>query len=154
MERSWIEWKQAVWEVCYAVILKRIETIESILQSLKESRNNESKSSVGDKYETGRAILHLEEEKNKTQLAEALAAKSILASIKLERINIQVGIGSLVITDTNQYFIAIGIGKVIMEDKVIYAISIDSPIGQVLKNKKAGEEVWFNGRRIFIQTIA
>lgn len=151
--RDLFQLKQAAFDFCQMVIFNRINTIESILKSLEESRNSESKSSVGDKYETGRAMIQLEEEKNKTQLIEALAAKSILESIKLEKINAQVIIGSFVITDTSKYFIAIGVGKIIIESEVIYGISIDSPIGQVLKNKKAGEAVSFNGRSIKIMEI-
>lgn len=145
--------KKVIYEHCNALIMNRIQTLESVLQSLAESRNNESKSSVGDKYETGRAMIQLEEEQNKTQLQEALAAKSILASIKLDMINNKVEVGSFVITDSGKYFIAIGIGKIIIENEVIFAISIDSPIGQVLKNKKAEEVINFNRNEMKILKI-
>ena len=76
-----LELKQAAFDFCKSMILKRIQTIEAVLLSLEESRSNESKSSVGDKYETGRTMLQLEEEKNKTQLLDALAAKSVVSSV-------------------------------------------------------------------------
>jgi len=138
---------------CHHFINKMIQTIESILQSLEESRNNESKSSVGDKYETGRAMLQLEEEKHKTQLIEALAAKNILNAIKPERTGDQVETGSLVITNTGIYFIAIAVGKIKIADTIIYGVSIHSPIGQVLQHKKEGDQVIFYERKLIIQTI-
>lgn len=145
--------KQAAFDYCQAAISKRIGTIEMVLKSLEESRNNESKSSVGDKYETGRAMLHLEEEKNKTQLAEALLAKSVLGSIHLEKTSNIVEIGSLVSTSSGKYFVAIGMGKMLIDKELIYGISLDSPIGQVLRDKKVGDQCSFNGRLIKIEAI-
>ena len=148
-----LELKQAAFDFCKSMILKRIQTIEAVLLSLEESRSNESKSSVGDKYETGRTMLQLEEEKNKTQLLEALAAKSVLESVQLGKPSEQVSLGSFICTNTGNYFIAIGVGKIHLDGEIIYGISLDSPIGQALKQKRAGEEVIFNNRRIEIQAI-
>lgn len=145
--------KQAIYDYCFMVISNRIQTIESVLQSLEESKNNESKSSVGDKYETGRAMLHLEEEKNKTQLTEAMHAKAVLESIHLAKVNKKIQIGSLVITNTGKYFIGIGIGKIMIGKELIYGISPDSPIGQILQNKKVDDLLYFNNRPIVIETI-
>ncbi|MBK7871412.1 MAG: 3-oxoacyl-ACP synthase [Saprospiraceae bacterium] len=145
--------KQAAFNYCQTAIAKRIHTIEMVLKSLEESRNNESKSSVGDKYETGRAMLHLEEEKNKIQLAEALLARSVLESIHLEKTINKVEIGSLVITNSGKYFVAIGLGKILIDKELIYGISLDSPIGQVLKDKKVGDQCSFNERLIRIDAI-
>jgi len=145
--------KIAAFEYCNTYISNRINTIEAVLKSLEESKNSESKSSVGDKYETGRAMIQLEEEKNKTQLSEALTAKAVLENIKIERKSNQVEIGSFVITNSGPYFIAIGIGKIMIKNELIYSISLESPIGQVLKNKQEGEEVVFNKKTIQIQTI-
>ncbi len=42
---------------------KRISTIERRLNAMAEARNSETKCVVGDKHETGRTMMHLEEEK-------------------------------------------------------------------------------------------
>ncbi len=145
--------KQAAFDYCNNYITNRINTIQEVLNSISESRNNESKSSVGDKYETGRAMLHLEEEKNQTQLLQLVESKNILANINVERKYDKAELGSLVITNSGTYFIAIGIGKIKIGDEVIYSISLESPIGQVLKNKQEGAEVLFNNQIIRIQQI-
>ncbi len=148
-----IDLKKAIYNACLKIISERIHTIETVLQSLEESRNNESKSSVGDKYETGRAMLHLEEEKNKTQLSEALLAKATLESIDLSKAYHKVEMGSFVITNSGKYFIAIGIGKIMIDKELIYVISLDSPIGQLLQSKKVGDSFTFNGKIIKIEFI-
>lgn len=145
--------KKTVFEFCNTYIAQRIETIAAVLKSLEESKNSESKSSVGDKYETGRAMIQLEEEKNRTQLAEALLTNSVLEAIDLSKSYNKVEIGSFVITNTGQYFIAVGIGKIMIDKELIYGISLDSPIGLVLKDKKVGDSLSFNERLITIIEI-
>ena len=62
---------------------KRIETANRDIQLAKESRDNETKSTAGDKYETGRAMVQFELEKNKVQLNKAIQLKNELSQINL-----------------------------------------------------------------------
>ena len=48
---------------------------------------------------------------------------------------------------------SIGLGKIEVADAVIYAISIQAPIGQVLLHKKTGDRVRFQGKEIEIQEV-
>jgi len=57
--------------------------------------------------------------------------------------------GSLVETDQENYFISIGFGKI--DD--VYAISVESPLGALLKGKKIGESVEMRGKKITIKSI-
>lgn len=147
------ELKIAAFEECNALISKRIHTIQDALMRIEESRNNESKSSVGDKYETGRAMMQMEEAKNQAQLSEALEAKRLLATIKPERKNNKADLGSLVVTDQGIYFIAVGIGKIRITEETVFGISMNSPIGKVLKNKQIGDKFTFGDRQMLILAI-
>ncbi len=147
------ELKIAALEHCNALIFKRINTIQDALMRIEDSRNNESKSSVGDKYETGRAMMQMEEAKNQAQLSEALEAKQLLATIKPERKNNKADLGSLVVTSQGIYFIAVGIGKIIIDGQTLYAISIAAPIGKALNNKQKGDKITFSNRQIVIDSI-
>ncbi len=51
-------------------VQNKFETIEQTIQSNKNALNSETKSSAGDKHETGRAMLQLEMEKAGQQLKE------------------------------------------------------------------------------------
>lgn len=148
-----IELKRAILNHCNTLINNRIDTIQAVLNRVAESRDNESKSSVGDKYETGRAMMQLEEEKNKLQLSEALKARQVLERIDSNHKNDKVSIGSLVGTSQGMYFIAIGIGKIKVSGEVVYAISLDAPMGQALKNKVVGDVVTLGDRQIKIDAI-
>ncbi|MEM1321888.1 MAG: 3-oxoacyl-ACP synthase [Bacteroidota bacterium] len=139
--------------LCQEKIAQRIATIESVLQSIEESRNNETKSSVGDKYETGRAMMQMEEEKNRGQLLQALRAQQILATIDPERISDEVQLGSLVISNKLKYYCAIGLGKLQLGTETIYAVSPDSPIGRLLIGKKADDQVELNQQLIKVVAV-
>ncbi len=145
--------KQRLFEACVDNVEKNIATIQQTLASIEESRNNETKSSVGDKYETGRAMMQMEEEKSRAQLSQAAQLKSELSRIDLQKSYNKVEIGSLVQTNTGTYFIAIGMGKVKLDETTYFCISINSPIGQLLQNRSEGEEVIFNNKAMKINKI-
>ena len=136
-----------------SILDKRIETANRDIQLTKESRDNETKSTAGDKYETGRAMVQFELEKNKEQLNKALQLKNELAQIDLHRKFIKADFGSIVKTTHDNYFISIGLGKINIGNDIFYAVSQASPIGNALNYKKAGDEVNFLGKKIIITEI-
>ena len=58
-----------------------------------------------------------------------------------------VNYGSLVITNTNNYLISIGLGQYIIDDHSVFAISLSSPIGRILLDKKKGDSFIFNNNK-------
>ena len=131
----------------------RIDEIREGIALLKESRDNESKSSAGDKYETGRAMAQMELDKLEQQLQLQLLLQAEVLKTDPEMQTDRVGFGSLVNCSNGCYFIAVGLGKLSLEQEHIYAISLASPIGQALKGAKAGDAISFNGNTIQIISI-
>ncbi len=145
--------KKELFTRCEEDTEKRITAIEDILKTIEEARNNETKNSLGDKYETGRAMLQIEEENSKTQLFQAIRVRNQLLKINLHKKSKKVELGSLVTTTQASYYISIGIGKVTVENKDYFCISPGSPIGVILMDKKVGDEFEFNGTSIRIKVI-
>jgi transcription elongation GreA/GreB family factor len=115
----------------------------------KESRDSDTKSSAGDKFETGREMMQREMDK-----LSALVDNTFYSLSKLDRIadlpaSAVITEGSLVETDQETYYISIGYGKL----DAVYAISIESPLGIELKGKKVGHRVEMRGRIITIISI-
>jgi transcription elongation GreA/GreB family factor len=125
---------------------QNIAETEQAIASAKESRDNESKSSAGDKYETGRAMMQIELENNGRQLEKTRLAKQDLQQLDLQEPHTLVSQGSLVYTSQGIYFISFGFGKLELAEQPYYAISLASPIGQALKNAKVGDGVSFQGK--------
>lgn len=145
--------KQQLFDHCQRYVAQRLDTITSALEAVRQAANEETKSSVGDKYETGRAMMQLEQEKLAQQLAEVQQLQFTLNKIPLEKQSPQVGEGSLVATSQGNYFIAISAGKLEIAGQVYYAISLASPIGALLAGRKLGETVSFRGQPLAIMGV-
>ena len=129
---------------CRETLEKKILALEKRLVDIAESRNNETKSSAGDKYETGRAMMQMEEDKAATQLQQLQQTLAQLNQLDWQSKHQEVKPGCLVSTNKGSFFIGIGLGKIVVDEQRIFAISIRSPIGQVLQGKKVGDQVQFN----------
>ncbi|NEU66064.1 GreA/GreB family elongation factor [Spirosoma agri] len=114
------------------------------MEAAQESANSESKSSAGDKYETGRAMAQIERDRYAHQLDVALAVEQELTRINSEKEYTVVQPGSLVTTNRGMFFISISAGKLNIDGKDVFAISPASPIGSALAGRRAGETVLFN----------
>jgi len=145
--------KKELFRKCSEFVEARIESIQTALDSVFQSKVADMKSSVGDKYETGRAMMHLEEQKLKTQMHRAKSDMEILSLIAQRSATDQIGPGNLVTTGQGKYFIAIGVGKVDVDGSVYYCISAESPIGSLLCGKIVGDVIDFNGRKIEVVEI-
>ena len=98
---------------------------------------------MGDKYETSREMVQQEINNIQLQLNENLRAKN---SLKLITTNPHqtIGVGSLVETDKGLFYIAVSLGEIIFNEKKIFVISTESPLGNVLLGHKTGEEISLN----------
>ena len=101
----------------------------------KESRDSDTKSSAGDKFETGREMMQREMDKISASIDQSKNQLNFLSKINLNRPYSTVDLGCLIITDQGIYYISIGLGKVEINAEIIYAISLESPIGQLFKGK-------------------
>lgn len=147
------EAKSQIFQQICDLLETRISEFTQAIASIKESRDNESKSSAGDKYETGRVMMQIELDKNETQLNNSLQLKAELAQLNTQQNYDRVAFGSLVITNQENYFISVGMGKLEVKGETYYAISLASPIGQALKDKTIGDHIPFQGRSIIIQDL-
>jgi transcription elongation GreA/GreB family factor len=132
-----------------SILEKTLEEAQREYVLAKESRDSDTKSSAGDKFETGREMMQREMDK-----LSALVDNTLYSLNKLDRLanlpsSSVVAEGSLVETDQETYYISIGYGKT----DSIYAISIESPLGVELKGKKVEDRVEMRGRIITIKSI-
>ena len=145
--------KQELYNYCLADINRRLSISEKGLQQLQESLSSETKSSAGDKHETGRAMIQLEREQLGNQLANIEAEKEIILKIDPTTQSQIVGLGSVVLTSQKNYFLSTSIGKIHLDDTDYYALSLGSPIGQLLSGKRVGDRFVFRGQEIEIIEI-
>ena len=123
------------------------------MQYAQEAANEESKSSVGDKYETGRAIMQIERDKAAEQLDEAIKLKNTLDGMTLDTSTEKVVLGSLIWTNTKSIFIAIGIGRLMLDEKEFLVVAPTSPLGRIMMGKKVKDQLTFNNEVLTISQI-
>lgn len=145
--------KKALHALCESYVNQRIDTCEQAIRQAQASANDETKSSAGDKYETGRAMMQLEIEKNTTQLQEAIKLQKILTNISMNEGGDTVQLGSVVYTNHGNFYLSISAGALAWEDQSYFAISIASPIGQQLKGCKVNEHFTFNNKKYALEKI-
>jgi transcription elongation GreA/GreB family factor len=146
--------KEALLKQCFLFVNDKLTIIETMMTESHKALEQESKSSAGDKHETGRAMLHLEMEKASQQLEVANQMKETLQRIHLNSVSEKVKLGSLVTTDQGTYFLSISAGQLEVTGKYYYAVSSSSPIGQLLIGKEKGAMVTLGTKAIKILSIS
>jgi transcription elongation GreA/GreB family factor len=147
-----------LYALCHEFIDNRIKTIREAMQETQASADQESKSSAGDKYETGLSMMQLDMEKQAEQLNEAIRTRNSLEQVKLlDEIsangNGAVKPGSAVETNNGNFYIAISAGQLKVNNQVYFAVSPATPIGSKLMGLKTGESFSFNGKNFTVNKI-
>ncbi|MGB3591981.1 MAG: transcription elongation factor [Nonlabens sp.] len=138
---------------CLDVIASRLDVIDKNLKSLQKAKLNETKSSAGDKYETGRAMIQNQEELYKTQRAQTRSILNGLLQIDPDKTCNQVENGALVQLPMGFFYVGAGMGKLSHNNKDFFSISLKSPIGVQLKHKKAGDTYTLNNQTTTILNV-
>ena len=128
--------KQKLHAKCMELMDEKLAFLQNALLDLAQGAQNDSKSSAGDKHETARAMMQIEQEKLGRQLAEAKVMKSELERVNPEIVNQQVGKGSLVKTNLGYLYISVGLGKIVVDTNSIMTLSAESPLGKQLLFRK------------------
>ncbi|WP_396597411.1 3-oxoacyl-ACP synthase [Dokdonia sp. R86516] len=138
---------------CKQWIANRRNKVETVIADIMESLEDETKSSAGDKHETGRAMLQIDREQAGEQLKEIGKIEDALSKIDLKIKSQYVRLGSVVHTSTNRFFISVSAGEIKIEGRPYYAIALASPMGQLLLSKKKGDVVRFRESDITITSV-
>ena len=148
-----MQFKQKVYEHYRELLEDKILSLQKVLDDLKESGANETKSTAGDKHETALAMVQIEQANKRAQMEQLLAQKAVLNKIDPSIQSIQVVNGSLVKTQQQYFFISVALGKAIVGEKNIVALSAQSPLGKILMGLKKGNTASFNQTHFLIQEI-
>ena len=132
----------------------RISQLSIMLSDALDANSNETKSSAGDKHETGRAMAHLEQEKIAGQLSEMNKLAEILHRIDATQKHIKIQLGSLVKTNIGIFYISVGIGAMEIDNFTIFCMTAAAPLGKELLGKSVGNEIAWQGKKILINTIS
>jgi len=146
--------KEQLYKMCIDYVQKRITEARQAIDDAQDSSDEETKSSAGDKYETGREMMQQVADQAQVQLNEANKLMVALSTVVYSTNHSTADTGSIVYTNHGQFYIAISAGTLSIGQQTFYAVSPGSPIGIKLNGKKAGDEFELNGRAYRIEKVA
>ena len=132
----------------------KLENLNFLIDTTTESRDMDLKSSVGDKHETSRAKIQNDLDHYYSQLMILESQINILNKINLSINYNKVAQGALIETNKGIFFISTGIGKMVIENKIIFAVSMISPIGMAMKGMRELQSFNFNNISYTINKIS
>lgn len=135
------------------LVQTKINVLQQKLDDLQESLKGETKSTAGDKHETARAFVHIEQENTGRQLAEMLQQKAALESCAAVSTKETIVTGSLVQTNRGYFYIVAGLGKANINGEIVFALSPVSPLGQQLIGATLKETIEVHTTKYTIEAI-
>jgi hypothetical protein len=133
-----------------ASLKAKIEDLTNAISQAQKSANDETKSSAGDKYETGRAMAHNTIHMYQNQMTQFLTDKHVFDSINFDVKSDKISNGSLVTTNIGLLFLSISMGKQTIDNTDIQTLSLSSPLGKELYLKQKGDSITLNGKKITV----
>jgi hypothetical protein len=150
---DYTNFKQQLYQQLLKVIQEKKGLLNTSFTESRKSLESEAKSTAGDKHETGRAMIQLEQEKMGKQLREVQKLEQTLVRVPHHIACTRVESGALVETNVGFFFISVGLGKIELENKEIIAIAPRAPLAQKMLGLEAKSSFDFNGRRVVIRSI-
>ena len=147
-----LNFKKQLQTYCLNLVRTKLKSLQIQIEAHKVGLNTTTKSSAGDKHETSRAMIHLEQEKLGIQFQEAEKQLRILSQIKLELRSTPQN-GTLLHTDKALFFISIGLGVVSYNGLSIYVISPISPLAQQFLKAQDLKSIKFNDTVYSVKSI-
>ncbi len=135
------------------VAAAKVTLLQQTLADLKESGANETKSTAGDKHETALAMLQIEQANKRTQLQEALEQKAVLEKIANVTNTTKIVHGSLVKTNKGYFYMSVALGKAIVDNVAVIAISPQSPLGAKLMGLSVESTAEIHGNEYKVEEI-
>jgi len=136
--------KRALLEHCQAYVSRVLSEAHSGVERSREAANMEEKSSAGDKFETQRAMMHLQMESFIERLEVARRLEAELALLRIQPMD-TVELGALVELEGRAYFVAVS-APVCAVDGVRYTcLSREAPLFLAMRGLREGDWVEWGG---------
>ncbi len=147
------KYKETLFEKVLAQQSIKLQALSTEIAANRENLGSATKSSAGDKHETGRAMLQLEQEKLGKSYAEAERVMQLLLRVPFEKSYTQIKVGSLFQTDQGLFLLAASFGKIRHGADEVFVLGPSAPLSQLLLGKAPGDNIDWQGKRICISVV-
>lgn len=143
--------KEQILNTIKTKVEEKVHTFEKLIAETRAS-NNDTKSSMGDKYETGREMLQQEINNLQRQLNETLNQQAVLQKITSEP-SLKVQNGALVKTDKGLFYVSVSVGEIVFNEQKIMTVSVESPLIKAMSGKAKGDQFMINTMQQTIEEL-
>ena len=145
--------KQKIHQHYQQQVQDKIDAFRDMITALTEDSKSDAKGSAGDKHETALSMMHIEQEKLNTKIAEYLEQKAILDKIDSSIISKKIALGSLAQANGMLLFVSTALPKIAIDNKTIFAVSPQSPLGSKLMGNEVGFAFEINGTKYLVEKV-
>lgn len=131
--------KQKLKAMLLQLVEEKLQHATAAANEAQEAANSEEKSSAGDKYETGRAMGHLQKDMHVARMASIKNELAQINAVDCARVLTSITAGAFIDTGSVCIFIAGAAGKQSAEQRSVLFISPQSPLAKALFGKREGD---------------
>ena len=140
-----LTFKKKLIEICIDAQDKVVGHAKTRMDEAQESANEYGQPQ--DRYDSYRTQMLGKRDMFAKQFCKAMDERNVLDRVELVEENTEVTFGSIVVTETQNLFISISLGKIEVDGEDYFAISPLVPLYKVLEGLKKGDSFEFNGKQ-------
>jgi methionyl-tRNA formyltransferase len=147
-----LETKKQLLAECFSIQSRLVETAKEAMLQAQESANEEQ-GSIEDNSESFKSQLQIDRDMYARQVEEAINSFNQLRKIDVTKEGSTIALGSVVVTDTQNFFISISLGEISVDGKKYFAISTSTPLYKEMAGKTKGETFKFRDKKYRIERV-
>jgi len=145
--------KEKLYKHCTDYVNFHFETNRNAIEQVQDAALSETKTVASEEPETGKERMQREMETLGRRLDEVGEQQKKLQSLPYQKSFTTVEPGALVETSIGMFYISLSADELEIDGVEYCPVSLESPIGQAIINKKAGESAMFRGTTIKIRSV-
>jgi len=148
-----LAWKQKLKALLLQLVEQRLQEAIAAANEAQEAANSEEKSSAGDKYETGRAMGHLQKDMHAARMASVKNELAQINAVDCTRILTHIAPGAFIDTGKVCIFIAGAAAKQMVDQRAVLFISPQSPLAKTLFGKREGDSFTMGNDNYLVEML-
>lgn len=138
-------------EACRTKLMASIQNLEAAMNDAQQQANEYGP--PRDRYDAFRTQLMRKRDMMAQQLDNELNELKILERIDPKKTLEEIAFGAVILSKGQDYFIAVSQGKIEVEGRQFFTISVKVPVFQALQGKRKGDIIDFRGNKIEILDV-
>ncbi|WP_242928313.1 hypothetical protein [Pontibacter vulgaris] len=140
-----LELKKKLLQECSKLLTTQINAAKAAMDEAQESAN-EHQGAIEDKFESFREACQIQRDMYARQLDELISTMGVLKRINATKLNNEISMGAVVMTELQNYFIGVSLGEIKIDGESFYAISGMSPLYKAMAGKTTGDTFEFRDK--------